>query len=142
MEEYKIKNFNSAYPDKAFPFFEAITAERLKDVQGELKKSFSCSDIDLEVIKRIRKQALHVGYAEDDQIFDVLKKHNIASLEKVIINWHRFDELDEMVLADLDTFFDDIWYPPSDDIDIFDESFSWVLSIDHDGSMFLWKRPE
>ena len=25
-----------------------------------------------------------------------------------------------------------------DDIDIFDESFSWILSIDHDGSMFLW----
>ena len=32
-------------------------------------------------------------------------------------------------------YFDDIWYPDSDDIDIFDQTLSWILTVLHNGDV-------
>lgn len=42
-----------------------------------------------------------------------------------------------MSFVDLANFFDYIWFPSSDDVDIFDASFDWILSIDHAGFVKL-----
>lgn len=55
------------------------------------------------------------------------------SLSNVFINWYRFDDIDKMSLKDLDQYFYDIWFPATDDIDIFDDTFKWIVSIFHDG---------
>lgn len=38
-----------------------------------------------------------------------------------------------MRFKDLTEHFDYIWYPGPDDIEIFDDSLSWILSVDHGG---------
>ena len=63
----------------------------------------------------------------------VLGSLNVRPNEKVFINWYQFDKIDEMRFVDLNKYLDDIWYPGSDDIDILDATFSWILSIDHHG---------
>ncbi len=34
-------------------------------------------------------------------------------------------------------WFDDIWYPASDDIDLFDSTLDWILSVSHSGLIDL-----
>ena len=53
----------------------------------------------------------------------------------VYINWRHFESLDEMAFVALAKYFDDIWYAGADDIDIFDDTLSWVLSVRHDGEV-------
>jgi hypothetical protein len=62
-------------------------------------------------------------------------KAGVTSSETIFLNWYRYDDVDEMRLADVTKFFEDIWYPSSDDLDIFDESLRWILSIRHDGEV-------
>jgi len=59
----------------------------------------------------------------------------IVPKENVYINWYRFDKIDKMQFNDVVHYFNYIWYPDSDEIDLFDDSFSWIVSIDHDGSV-------
>jgi len=59
----------------------------------------------------------------------------ISAEKKVYVNWYRYDNVDEIQFVDLTKYFDDIWYPGLDDIDIFDATFSWILSISHDGAV-------
>jgi hypothetical protein len=49
----------------------------------------------------------------------------------VFINWYRFDDIDEMRLPDLAEHFADVWLPMAEDPDIFDSTFTWMLSIAH-----------
>ena len=50
-----------------------------------------------------------------------------------------FDDADEMHFGDLDKYFYDIWYPVTDDIDIFDDTFKWLLLIVHNGCLRMAK---
>jgi hypothetical protein len=51
------------------------------------------------------------------------------------VSWYRVDQIDEIAFDDLATWFDDIWYPNSDDLDICDDTLSWVVSINHEGDV-------
>lgn len=51
----------------------------------------------------------------------------------MFINWDRYEEIDEMGLDDLNRYFSDIWYPGSDEVDVFDSSFGWFLSVSPEG---------
>ena len=59
----------------------------------------------------------------------------------VYINWYRFDKIDIIDLSDLDRWFEYIWYPSVDDIEIFDLKCNRVLSIRHDGLVSLSVMP-
>jgi len=63
----------------------------------------------------------------------VLCSIEIVPEDHVYINWYRFDKLDRMAVDDLAQYFDDVWYPSSDDIDLFDSTLSWVLSVTDEG---------
>ena len=49
------------------------------------------------------------------------------------INWSDFKDIDVLDLEDVLRYFYDIWFPGMDDIEIFDETFNWLVSIRHDG---------
>ena len=75
--------------------------------------------------------------AEDDKIFilkNIFNKLNIHQ-ESVLINFCRFDDIDEMKLDDLNKYFYDIWYPVVEDIEIFDRECNWMILISHDGDV-------
>ena len=53
----------------------------------------------------------------------------------MLINFCRFDDIDEMKLDDLNKYFYDIWYPVVEDIEIFDRECNWMILISHDGDV-------
>ena len=46
-----------------------------------------------------------------------------------------------MRLDELSRRFDDIWFEVSDDIEIFDDTYSWYLGVSHDGAVGVYKVP-
>ncbi len=66
-----------------------------------------------------------------------IRELGMESATTVLLNWYRFDRIDRIALVDLSLYFVDIWYPGSDDIEIFDESCSWVLAVSHTGELRL-----
>lgn len=52
--------------------------------------------------------------------------------KSVLINFCRFDDIDEMKLDDLNKYFYDIWYPVAEDIEIFDRECSWMILISYE----------
>ena len=51
----------------------------------------------------------------------------------------KFNHLYQSILNDTDSYFDDIWYPDADDIDVFDDTVTWILSVAHSGQNKLLK---
>jgi hypothetical protein len=74
--------------------------------------------------------------SEDFNLADCLLQAGLVRPQRVCLNWMHFIEVDSVSFDVLAKHFDDFWYPKADDIDLFDESCKWVLSIDCDG--FPW----
>ena len=68
-------------------------------------------------------------------ILGMFSKLGIKHQSHVFLNWYRFDNIDEIEVDGLNTYFADIWYPSTDDIDLFDNTFKWIVSIRHDGQI-------
>jgi len=145
MEHIKIDNFIQENPNIDFPSFESLDNK-------------SCESIRLMLLERLKLDSsisdLLLVKAVDDfgEIYDASEcnkdaldlKEVLLSLgetcpEYVYINWYRYDDIDKMKFSDLVNYFDDIWYPDVDDIDVFDESLNWVLSITHYGQVKFLK---
>ena len=141
MEEFKKQNFAKTYPDLDFPSITKLTADRVNFLRKCLAKRLDVSsDIDgLGLVRKLDSTEIsleHVNALEPKfSITEILNIHHVEFDDSVILNWHRFDDLDEIKLKDLDEFLSDIWYPASDDIDVFDNSMTWVLSIAHTGKV-------
>ena len=91
------------------------------------------------------KGVLLEGSRADDKQFqpaNLLSNLKIQPRQNVFINWSRYDVIDEIGFSDLNKYFSDIWYPGPDDIDIFDSSFRWILSISPEGYIKLVKTAE
>lgn len=79
--------------------------------------------------------------AEDFILSEAFERLGITPQSRVYVNWYRFDDVDRISLNNLSSYFTDIWYPGTDDIEIFDETCCWILSISHDGDLSYgsWK---
>ncbi len=139
MQEFKIMHFKNEYPDKVFPEYYSLKKADLSDLQKNLFEKFLLNQNNdlLKLVEKINTIALIVdGVSSSDDSFsllDLLRDHNIQPNSCVYLNWYRYDDVDRFKVNDLEKHFNDIWYPSADDIDIFDETFSWILSIRHDG---------
>jgi hypothetical protein len=65
----------------------------------------------------------------------------IAPQPELFLNWARFEEIDAFQTTDVAQYFNDLWYPGADDIDLFDASLSWIVSIRHDGVVSFLAHP-
>ncbi len=143
MKKAKIDNFKHAFPGQAFPPFthlDAQTAARLKLLLGRKLGIANPAD-GLELIKKL--EATGTAHAEYGAVEDVLPlgqvlaSTNLSRPETVYLNWYRFDDIDSLKTVDFESHFPDIWYPSADDLDVFDDSLEWVLTITHNGLMRL-----
>lgn len=64
---------------------------------------------------------------------------DIELSSQVLIDWSSQSNIDRLKWDDFTERFHDIWYPSSEDIDVFDESLSWIMSVSHDGVLCLVK---
>ena len=141
MESFKIDHFKKENPLEEFPKFNTLNpnnAEKLyKNIYERMSKGIVGGVTNDTLAKIIDGYGvlLTVFNAKEEGFLleNVFRNIKIFPNEKIYINWYLFDDVDEMRLVDLNNYFDDIWYPGSDDIDIFDSTFSWVLSISHEG---------
>lgn len=143
MQQFKVDYFKREWPGTMFPNYYSLNDEELLIIQNKLFTKFLSNkngDL-LELVQKIEAIGLAVDLVnamnESFSLLDLFSKKNIYSNDFVYINWYRFDDIDRINFSDLDKFFDDIWYPGSDDIDIFDDSISWILSVKHDGTLAL-----
>jgi hypothetical protein len=147
MEKFKIEHFKKDNSSKEFPAFNALTPDGAKAIYEGISRrigNMDSRDHLVKIIDALGTTVKDINADSDDfalkKTFDIL---NIRPNTTVFVNWYHFDDIDEFSFVDLDKYFGDIWYPGSDDIDIFDATFSWIVSVSHYGSLKLldlsWK---
>lgn len=146
MEEFKIKNFESQSPGGRFPKYHSLKAKEISALQNKLFAKLNSNSKDLlELVKKVTYIASTINDVDAEFegfiLSDTITMLNIRPNDTVYINWYRFDDIDSMKYIDLTKYFHEIWYPSSDDIDIFDDSLSWIVSIRHDGTVSLVTLP-
>ena len=147
MDEHKIENFVKAHPGIAFPTFLHLDSNRAHAIRDTIAKSVNSPEFDgLSLVKKLRAISTETSSPQADEstfsVRSLLRWLGIKIPQKVYLNWYRFDDIDQIDLADLDRYFSDIWYPGSDDLDVFDESAEWIVSIAHHGKVRLFRRQE
>jgi hypothetical protein len=147
MHELRIKHFKTDNPDLSFPWFRSLDKIEGEELFQKLLKRHevfeSKSLADLVILLWDKKKPVDDMNAEDKN-FDLAKVVNSIGIEpneKVFISWSIF-EVDQVHFTDLVKYFDDFWYPSSDDIEIFDSTQNWVIFVDHGGNLFFKKADD
>lgn len=141
MDEFKIEHFEAIHGNGSFPAHDHLDDSECRKIRLGLSKKLELesSDDNLELVAElVRSQSLRFEVnAASDRFYleDALRSFNISAGEFVLVNWYRFDNIDRFRSADLFQHFHDIWYPSADDIDVFDLSLSWIVSVDHEGTV-------
>ena len=141
MNPIKIENFKRSQPCGCFPEFRSLTCAECGEFRYRLAEILGIDPVGdgLLVLRRLHERpSIDLGIVPETGLIDVGRLVGSCGLRcgsTVYINWYRFDDIDEMSVVDLSHFFDDIWYPCADDIEIMDESMSWVFVVDHGGRM-------
>lgn len=145
MEQVKIDNFLRGNDGGTFPRYTPLNNESCADIRSLLSERLrlDTSADGMTLVNEVdRRGEICEELKYDDDNFDlkkVLSSLEINWPEYVFINWYRYDNIDKMMLSGLASHFDDVWYPGVDDIDIFDETFTWVLSVTHYGQVKVLK---
>lgn len=143
MDPIKIKSFEPLYDEEVFPSFRKLNVEECLNIVSSLIQKFNLPEniSSLDLIKYIAQLGDLIPNLDTEDpgfnLIKLLKSYNITQNKNIFIDWYRFDNIDEMSLDDLSKHFDDIWYPSSDDITIFDSSLNWFLFIYHYGCVSL-----
>lgn len=143
MEKIKIDNFSNEYPGRDFPEYVSLSKSACSAIAQAFREKFALANATdgltlVKAINALAKPCEAVSYVgEDFDLNALLKACGIDAADVVYINWHRYDKIDRLKRCDLASHFYDIWYPDADDIDLFDDSFSWILSVRHDGYIKL-----
>ena len=145
MEHFKIEHFRKENGGASFPYFESLSKSENEEIRLQVCEAlgFPPNLVGALLATQIAQLQSNVeGVDAENEDFDLkalAKSVGISVQEKVFVNWHQFDKIDKLSFENLATFFGDIWYPSSDDIDIFDLSFSWIISITHDGEIQIYQ---
>lgn len=145
MEKFKVDHFERDNPSKKFPWVSCLSVHEAKAITIKLAEKLKLTFQDnMSFTKAIVELETPVNSfnaeGEGFKLSKVMSFLNIKPQANIYINWYRYDRIDEMLFVDLDKYFNDIWYPGSDDIDILDTSFSWIVSISHDGTIAFVKN--
>lgn len=145
MEQRNIEGFENDHPGKKFPAFRSLTGDEMRKIRSVLKERLGLG----ESVGRLALTKAIADASRNCSEFDVesdtfrlracLSKLDITPQNKIMINFYRFDDMDELLLEDVDMHFEYMWYPGSDDIDICDSTLSWVVSVSHDGEVSVVK---
>ena len=139
MEDFKMKLFKNEYK-RDFHYIH-LSKKECSIIVEKLLGKYNFSDINtlLEYINANEGFLFFIETESEFQLIEVLKNLSIEPLENIYINWYKFDNIDIVKLLDLNNYFFDIWFPNSDDIEIFDDSLSWIISVRHDGNVSYLK---
>jgi hypothetical protein len=136
MEAFKITLFEQEHADP-FPSYRSLSSVEGRALQARLASRFgltvSTTAGEFECDLAARQTYHQTNAAQDFALLPMFMALGIAPLPQLFVNWGRFKEVDAFHTADIARYFDDLWYPGADDIDLFDASLDWLVSIRHDG---------
>ena len=136
MDEVKIQNFANANPGKPLPVVRHLDTKECETLRVALaaKLGQPPQSSALEILRELelRSQDLS-GTRPSDSGFRLANLFSQLRLDvrRIYINWSSFDDIDEMTAQDFSDLFHELWYPSSDDIEVFDSSLNWVLLVRH-----------
>jgi len=133
MDEFKISLFEREH-ELSFPKYKTLSNIETQKLVDNLTEKYSINTSNL-VLALASKQIFYdeTNGLEGFELKKILANLGIKSSREIFINFYKFEKIDVLNIDDLDKYFYDIWFPSSDDIDLFDESLDWILSIRHDG---------
>lgn len=142
MEALKRTHFQASHPGVAFPDVSTLSHESAENLRTRLAARLGCDCANgLTLVKTLAGRATVVegvnAQSEDFRLLQTLWTLQLRPKETVYLNWYRFDSIDIISLEDLAQYFQDLWYPSSDDLDVFDDTLDWVLSIGHSGDLSI-----
>lgn len=136
MHEVKIKNFEALHPGSSLPrhrHLDVVECELLRTTMAANLRLAGQSTA-IQILKALEARAIDIPDAmpsEESFCFaDLFRRLQLVSTN-IYVNWSSFDDIDEMALTTFSDAFHDLWYPSSDDIEIFDHSQAWVLLARH-----------
>jgi hypothetical protein len=144
MEQFKINNFLEDCPNSDFPEFMSLEPEICTKILQNLylKIGLGRSQNSLKIFEKIHNRSDVVSKIKEPKDFillNLLNEYKINHSEELLIHWYRFDDIDRLQAKNLSEFFEYLWYPAADDIEIFDDGLKWILSIHHSGEVRLLK---
>ncbi|MEX2110507.1 MAG: hypothetical protein WD802_07890 [Gemmatimonadaceae bacterium] len=141
MHDLKRKNFEEAHPEVPFPQIDALSDDEARELRIRIARRLGCPEDDgLMLVRSLSARSVPVeGVNAESEHFKLLGTLWSLRLRPeqptVYVNWYRFDQIDRVNLEELARYFGDLWYPSSDDIDIFDDTCDWILSVGHSGDV-------
>lgn len=141
MEKFKIDNFVRENPSCVFPDVLTLTQDETLSIRSRLIDILKL-DPTVDSLKLInflwgKSSAINSINAEEEDFnfFELIRLAGINPKQSVLVNWDRMETIDRIRLDDFCKYFSDIWYPSSDDIEVFDDSLTWMILIEHSGDI-------
>lgn len=141
MEHFKVEHFERERQGERFPKFETLGPNELLRIRKGLARKIGLDESvsPLVLIKSLLDGSHPVedvdATSESFQLSSLAEELDIILPRYVDINWDRLATVDRMEFAELSKYFHDIWYPSADDIEVFDDTLSWILFVHHSGSV-------
>lgn len=141
---HKIEAFSKTWPREWYPRYVHLDTARSRQLEIDFRRRFGDAGTGkiLDVMSMARKQAVRVGVSALSSAFDLCSVVRAVAEPlptAVYVNWYRFDDVDQFDFLSLCKYLPFVWYPVSDDIDVIDPSFRWIVSIDYEGIVYVWK---
>ena len=139
MEKFKLENFKREYGFD-MPIKKHLSYDECCEILSNIYLKFHVNDIK-DLFSKLENESLLITNINNGtvNIENIFLNLNIGVSQNVFINWFKFDNIDSISFKDLCKYFDDIWYPSVDDIEIFDETYNWILSIKYYGIISFLK---
>lgn len=137
MEAFKIALFEQEY-GCPFPLYRTLSAAEGLALQARLASQLGLmsSATGGEVVGALASRQTYYPEANAEEGFALLPMLvalGIVPQPELFLNWGRFETVDAFQTTDVAHYFNDLWYPVADDLDVFDANLDWVVSIRHDG---------
>ena len=141
MEQFKIEHFERDNPGEPFPGFATLPPIEVLRIRQELARMVGI-DQSVEALALLNAlvDASHLvedfdAASEGFQLSALVDHLDLKPDRNIYLNWDRLLTVDRMEFKDFSEYFDEIWYPSADDIEVFDDTMSWVLFIHHSGTL-------
>ena len=145
MDSYKLEEFAGDHPGQQYPWVESVQPQEAQRMVSELMSRFCPSATNAsDFIHFIAEQPMLEEITVLDDEFDftrLLIDAQIRIPQEILVNFAAFEQLERMRYAEFAKHFRYVYWPATDDLDCFDESLEWIVSIDHDGRITVLKHP-
>ena len=142
MEAFKLVNFKHEH-NTNMPIVRSIEGSECEAVCRSLFRNWHVNTLE-EFFKKEEQEFVLLDdiNAEDDDLDwnKVFNSIGYLFLTRFSSTFERFNNIDVFpIQKTFCKYFDDIWYPAADDIEVFDASFNWIVSVKHYGAVHYAK---